>query len=167
MLLLFEKRNRPLASRLSLLAVGHDRKGSNPMKHIRLFACMTTSVAVFSLLPDHSLGQPPSGYSAAVSPALDVVLGEDGLLSGQIVDAEGHAKADAVLTLCQQDREVACTTTDHVGRFEVTGLVPGAYQIQSPGIQSQIRAWSAPIAPPTASRHALPHGRFHGKSAIS
>jgi len=81
----------------------------------------------------------------------DVELDSQGVLSGIVVDAEGHPMASVPVSLRFQGREVARTVTDAAGNFRVAGLRGGVYEIMAGASRGVYRIWAPGTAPPTAN----------------
>lgn len=82
----------------------------------------------------------------------DVVLQENGVLLGRIVDAQGVAVAKAPVSLQTGGKEVKRVVTDEAGRFQAQGLKGGVYQVASTGHQGNYRLWAPQTAPPAAAK---------------
>ena len=106
------------------------------------------------ILPQVVLAEAPAAHWQAHK-TMDIVLFHGGLLLGQVVNPQGHPKADAVVFIRQRDREVTQVRTDDQGRFAVRGLSGGAYELVTADTSRQIRAWSKITPPPAASQVAL------------
>jgi len=100
------------------------------------------------------LGMLVSPVSAApVAPApRDVTLHEGGVLLGQVVDAQGASVAMSQVSLFAGGKEVARTQSDRTGKFSVSGLQGGVYQVASANHRGLYRLWSPKTAPPAAQR---------------
>ncbi len=80
----------------------------------------------------------------------DVVLGEGGVLVGQVVDSKGAAIPLALVSLRTGGKEIARLQSDQDGNFRVASLKGGVYQIVSVGNEGTYRLWSPRTAPPAA-----------------
>lgn len=103
---------------------------------------------------------PTAALSVEVAPpaatgSLDVALGQGGVFRGQVVDAQGAARAEAEVALMYQGRQVVRTVTDERGVFAAQGLRGGQYQLVTEGQVAPFRLWTAEAAPPTARPAAL------------
>jgi len=99
---------------------------------------------------------PPTAMAATpAAPANDVALRTGGLLVGQVVDAQGVAKAGTPVSIQFDGKEVVSTTTDANGVFAAKGLRGGQYQILTPQGGNVCRLWAADTAPPSAKPAAL------------
>jgi hypothetical protein len=81
----------------------------------------------------------------------DVALAEGGVLSGQVVDAQGAAIPQAPVALISEGREVIRLAAAEDGTFAVSGLQGGVYELATPGQHNVYRVWTAQTAPPAAS----------------
>lgn len=92
----------------------------------------------------------------AKSPIIpDVALQGGGVLQGQLLDKSGKAKADATVVVAQKGEAVVVAMTDKQGRFSVSGMQGGVYQIESEHAQGIYRLWAPKTAPPAAKSAVL------------
>ena len=89
------------------------------------------------------------------SAVIDVELRPGGVLRGVAVDENGHFQAGIAISARRSDAQITQVTTDKAGRFEISGLHGGVYQIVVDGSQRNCRVWQAGTAPPTARRDLL------------
>jgi|GEM_PF-635641 len=82
----------------------------------------------------------------------DVVLEGQGVLRGQIVNAQGLAVVNTPVSLQTGGKEVARVLTDKTGNFQAAGLKGGVYQVASNGHQGVYRLWAPRTAPPAATQ---------------
>jgi hypothetical protein len=94
----------------------------------------------------------PGGEAFTVT---DVALGSGGTLDGQVVDAQGKPLAGTEVAIRHLASEAARTVSDASGRFRVTGLRGGAYEIVAGPRSTVCRLWAAQTAPPSARPAAL------------
>lgn len=92
---------------------------------------------------------------AKTGTAVDVALGQGGILRGQVVDAQGIHQAQTEVTLQNDKGDVARATTDKDGFFHVQGLRPGLYVVTTKSSQGLLRAWTPEAAPPAAIQNVL------------
>lgn len=121
------------------------------------FGRLTGVIACFSMLVPWTavVAAPPENsrrvVEATAAPSIDdVSLGQDGRLSGQLVSATHKAKAQTPVVIIRRGRVVARTQTDAQGRFAVTGLSGGLYEIEAPDARRAVRLWAPGTAPPAA-----------------
>jgi hypothetical protein len=81
----------------------------------------------------------------------DIALDDQGMLAGQVVDAQGAPVPNAPVSLKTGGQEVALVMSDDQGQFQVQGLQGGVYQITSAGHQGVYRLWTSQAAPPAAT----------------
>jgi len=110
------------------------------------------SAAILSCLG--MLVSPVAAAPAAVAPR-DVALHQGGVLLGQVVDAQGASLANTSVSLVSGGKVVARTQSDPTGKFTVSGLKGGVYQVASANHQGTYRLWSPQTAPPAAGRGIL------------
>ncbi|HYO26348.1 MAG TPA: carboxypeptidase-like regulatory domain-containing protein [Lacipirellulaceae bacterium] len=89
----------------------------------------------------------PTGHAAAVN---DVALATGGVLTGQVVDAQGAPVAQAPVALLAEGRELIRVASAADGTFAISGLRGGIYEVAAAGQQNVYRAWTADTAPPAA-----------------
>lgn len=101
-----------------------------------------------------TLGQSPTGEPKRLRfeapTCVDVVLGPGGVLRGQVQSATAAPRGAVELVLVQVDREMARTTTDEQGHFQLDGVRGGAYSVASAGSCVEVRLWAEGTAPPAA-----------------
>ncbi|MGQ9505107.1 MAG: carboxypeptidase-like regulatory domain-containing protein [Thermogutta sp.] len=86
----------------------------------------------------------------------DISLGEKGILSGKVVDAQGNPVSQAEIAVYQANATVAKVISGEHGDFCVTGLRPGVYQlIVLPNQGVTVRVWEKRAAPPAARSQLL------------
>lgn len=98
---------------------------------------------------------------------LDVILHEDGLLQGQVVDVAEKPLAGTPVSLRFQGREVAAVVTDESGGFRFRGVQGGVHQIVAGNYRQICRTWDPNAAPPSARarlRIVLGDGPIRGQS---
>ncbi|NOY29874.1 MAG: hypothetical protein GXP28_06750 [Planctomycetes bacterium] len=112
-------------------------------KNLKMSAAMLSCLGMFVA--------PVAAAPPAAAPR-DVALHQGGVLLGQVVDAHGASLAKTPVSLVSGGKEVARTQTDHTGKFTVSGLKGGVYQVASANHQGTYRLWSPQTAPPAAGR---------------
>ena len=80
---------------------------------------------------------------------VDVALGANGTLSGQLLDRQGRQLPIAQI-LVSNGHETWSTYTNDQGHFRLEGLVGSTYQVQAAGKTQIVRAWAEGTAPPHA-----------------
>jgi len=80
----------------------------------------------------------------------DVVLSQDGVLHGRVINAQRSAVPGVPVTVRAQYRAVAIATTAPDGSFSVPGMKGGVYEIAAANGSGVYRVWSADAAPPVA-----------------
>lgn len=86
---------------------------------------------------------------------LDVSLGENGELTGFVLDGQGKAVVRSRILVRLGKKTVAETSTDAAGQFRVEGLRGGVYQIVHADGISVFRVWKNGTAPRNAKAVAL------------
>ncbi len=82
-------------------------------------------------------------------------MGEQGTLSGQLLDAGGVGVAHSTVTVRSVDREVGRTATGEDGKFAVRGLSGSVYTVTAGDTTGVYRLWTASTSPPSANRSIL------------
>ena len=93
--------------------------------------------------------------SARSSIVGDVALTGEGVLHGQVIDAQGQPMEETSVTLFDQNQRSWTAETDQSGRFAFAGLRGGVYQLVSAGGRASYRVWAPGTSPPTARQAAL------------
>ena len=119
----------------------------------KLLSCLTaTGVIVqaqFVLAEQVTKPVPPQ---RTVQIPQDIILGEGGLLTGQLLNDQGVVMPLSPVSLQANGKEIARLTTDKNGQFRVADLRGGVYQVTSKGHQGVYRFWAPKTAPPAAQR---------------
>ena len=111
---------------------------------------------VSMLLPHPGLATEPVAENVKPSLSIvDVTLAEDGSLSGQVMDLQGVPVASTTVAVVRQGEVVATVQTDSQGRYSVSGLNTGLYQVVTEQGITVCRVWTAKAAPPSAQAEAL------------
>jgi hypothetical protein len=100
-------------------------------------------------------GPLPVSAAPAVAPISDVALSDGGVLRGQVVNPQGAPLAYQALAVRQRERTIATARTDQDGRFSISGLPGGVYQIVTADSSGIYRLWAPRTAPPAAQPAAL------------
>lgn len=87
--------------------------------------------------------------------ALDIALGEQGSLTGEVRDAQGQLAVNTDVVLWQGNQMLQRTRTNKRGQFRFANLRGGLYRIATPDITLECRAWTAKHAPPSARESLL------------
>jgi hypothetical protein len=121
-----------------------------------LIARLTCLQAYAGTAPD-ARPEPPVKIEAkdVASVVNDLILGPRGVVTGQVVERSGKARAKVRVVLLRDQREIAATYTDADGHFEFAGVSPGTVQIVSGRGTGIFRVWTAVQAPPSALPRAL------------
>jgi hypothetical protein len=85
----------------------------------------------------------------------DLQLDALGTLRGQVLTPEGAPLVDAKVALSQVQQPVAETATDKDGRFQLSGLRGGTYELRTGSTSTWVRLWKYDAAPPAAKTDAL------------
>lgn len=120
------------------------------------FGKVAAAIACFGMVaPPAAFAVEPAGHVQPSFGGVDVALRSGGVLVGQVVDQQGTAQANKVVSVQYANQEVVRTTTDANGVFAARGLRGGQYQILTDDGISVCRLWAAETAPPSARPAAL------------
>ena len=92
---------------------------------------------------------------ATVPAAIDVALAKEGTVSGQVFGTDKKGVPNTPVSIRQGKEEIAQTTTDKDGRFEVKNLKGGVYLVTSSSGYGLFRFWAPKSAPPAAHEQVL------------
>jgi len=85
----------------------------------------------------------------------DVALDAHGVMHGVVVDPQGVPLSGVDVSLWQANRELVQTKTNTAGRFGISGLRNGAYQVAAGRYVRAFRVWPSRTAPPSAKQMAV------------
>lgn len=85
---------------------------------------------------------------AAKPKVFDVELQKDGVLLGQVVDAQGAPQVKMPVSLVQGDKTLAATATNRGGFFAVRRVPAGTYRLAAGKTQGVYRLWAKGTSPP-------------------
>ena len=95
---------------------------------------------------------PSKSVMVKTSGTPDVALYDGGAVAGKIVDGQGHAVADAQLSVLHKGHIVARTFTGRDGSWSIRGLRGGLHQVVTNRGHMAVRLWAGDSAPPSARR---------------
>ena len=116
-------------------------------------ACLTWLIPVHALAAETNVSRPTA--TANRTTVRDIALGSNGRMSGQLLDAQGHARANQVVVMHRPGAEARQTQTDQNGRFQFIGLTGGTYQVATVDSAAVCRCWAERTAPPAARQEVL------------
>jgi hypothetical protein len=119
---------------------------------VRSAAWVAAAVLVFQ--PQLLLAEPMSIATDQPMRVVDVALGHNGVLYGQLLDRQGRQLPITAIQLTNGHNEWV-TYTDAEGNFRVEGLVGSTYQVHAAGQTEIVRMWAEGTAPPKASEGLL------------
>ncbi len=126
------------------------------MKTVRFLRGAFLSFATAGMiLPTSIFAAEPAPAPAPMPAVVDIALSDGGTLQGQLVDLQGSNVSGVPVTIKNQNRDVATTTTTADGRFAVKGMRGGVYQVAAGQGHGIYRFWSAGTAPPAAQNGAI------------
>ena len=97
----------------------------------------------------------PTAKSTKKATTVDIALSKNGTLDGAVVASDGTPLDGTLVSLRSGETVIATTTTDDEGRYSLTGVTGGVYQLSAGANQAAVRAWAADTAPPTALQNAI------------
>lgn len=136
------------------------------MKVRNVLPSTLAALACFGTLTPHACLQAadvtsrPGQHKSVKSPQTsrkisDIELDQQGRLLGVLVDENGKPEALKKVEIRQGKRTLAVTRTDRDGRFQVSRLRGGVYQIASGDQSAVVRVWSNGTAPPKSKSAVL------------
>lgn len=96
-----------------------------------------------------------AGEARVPTAAVDVALGPQGTLQGQLVNPQGKALGGSAVRVHRVGGDAVVAKTDAHGRFQVRGLRAGQYILTANDKTMTLRAWQAQVAPPAALKGLL------------
>lgn len=124
------------------------------MKKATLFGKLAAGLACIGMIvPSAQIfaaGPQPTVRTAQHTAVVDVALAADGSLQGQFLDHQGQPIDGAVITVRQDGRDIATTTTDANGVYSVANLRGGVYEVAAGNSRQMFRVWSTNAAPPAS-----------------
>ena len=120
-------------------------------RHLRGSARYAAWMAVAALViqPQLLLAEPLPRVGELPIRVVDVALGANGTLRGQLLDRQGR-QLPVLQIFVTNGHQTWNTYTDEQGHFQVEGLVGSTYQVQAAGQIQIVRAWAEGTAPPQA-----------------
>ena len=118
-------------------------------------------IGSMALLPAQqvlAVGPGTPDRAPAAPPVRDVALNAGGVLRGQVVDKQGQPCTGvpvAVSKVGAANEKPVASQTDGQGRFQLTGLSAGVYQVATAEGGTLCRLWAPNAAPPSAVPAAL------------
>lgn len=123
------------------------------MKAMRLVQRTALALAVVGCcIPQCALAATPAPRPVQV---IDIQMHEGNVLLGQVVSVDNAPIVNQDVALLSGTKQLAVAKTDPSGYFAFSGLVNGAYQLQTKDGQLACRAWTKQTAPPSAEQGAL------------
>lgn len=102
------------------------------------------------------LGMLVGQAAQAASPIIrDVALQPGGVLNGQVLNEQATAQANSKVAVVHKGKPVTVAETDKDGRFVLTGLQPGVYELHLAAGGGAYRVWAPRTAPPAAEQSVL------------
>jgi hypothetical protein len=118
------------------------------MKLVQSLKTFTVMLACVGLLAGQTV--------QAASPVIrDVALQPGGILNGQVLNEQAVAQGQAKVAVVHKGKPLTVTETDNAGRFVLTGLEPGVYELHLAEGGGAYRVWAPRTAPPAAEQSVL------------
>lgn len=92
---------------------------------------------------------------AAEAKVIELQLGSQGLISGQVVNRQGVAVANAEVLVANKQGKIGTVKTDQRGMFAAKGLKSGQVVMTVANQTYPVRLWSTAAAPPKSVRQAM------------
>jgi hypothetical protein len=107
------------------------------------------AVVALVIQPQLLLAQPLPGAAEPAIRVVDVALGANGSMRGQLLDRQGQQLPVSQIQITN-GHQTWNTYTSEEGYFRLEGLVGSTYQLQVAGQVHIVRAWAEGTAPPHA-----------------
>jgi hypothetical protein len=85
----------------------------------------------------------------------DVALQPGGILKGQVLNEQAVAQGQTKIAIAHMGKPFTVTQTDKDGRFVLTDLKPGVYELHLAQGGGAYRVWAPRTAPPAAEEGVL------------
>jgi len=85
----------------------------------------------------------------------DVALTSAGQLHGQVLNAQGVPQSQVRVAVGRMNEQPMFVTTNAEGKFIVSGISAGVYQVQTSAAANVYRVWAPRTAPPSAQAGVL------------
>lgn len=122
---------------------------------------ITASLAAL-VLPDFSMGQEsrnPRVKKQEKPTIVDLFLGREGTLEGQLKKQGDAEDGDALISIWQGQKLIWKGTADQAGKFQLKNITTGLYRVVCGDETLLFRAWSGDTAPPKSSGSLIIHQR--------
>ena len=132
---------------------------------LRQFFCgMLVALASLGMVLPQSAFAASTQLSRPASTAVrDVALHDGGSLTGQVLDVSGTPVSGTAVAVIGQGGPVASTQTSADGRFAISGVKAGVYEVATTNGVTVCRLWAPRTAPPAAQSDALV---VHGDTVV-
>jgi hypothetical protein len=97
----------------------------------------------------------PAVRIAATGEVMHISTAKTGAFGGRVVDHNGTPIKDAQVIIRRDSKEVARTTTNDRGVFQVKHVEDGRYEVVSGNTVANYQVWNGSTAPVTSSEAAL------------
>lgn len=123
----------------------------NYMRNAVVTAAVIGMLLPVTVLSADELPQPTAGKSVnKKNPVIDVALGANNVLRGNLVDTAGKPAANVNVFIAQDGRVLAAGRSNERGAFAVANLAGGNYQVSAGDRAIDVRCWVGNAAPPNA-----------------
>ncbi len=122
-------------------------------KSIRLMSWVFATVVLVAGSATAQRPAPQTGQQGIK--VIDIVLSQQGMLVGQVVDHQGKPGAGRVVAVAVGNKVIATAKTDAQGRFAVSGLRGGTYAVLAGDVMRVVRVWTPGTAPPATNAGLL------------
>ncbi len=132
---------------------------------LRKFFCgMLVALASLGMvLPQNAFAASTQLSRPASTAVRDVALHDGGSLTGQVLDVSGTPVSGTAVAVIGQSGPVASTQTNADGRFAISGVKAGVYEVATTNGVTVCRLWAPRTAPPAAQSDALV---VHGNTVV-
>ncbi len=125
----------------------------NVSRNARILAVLLATLNwIFPVSQAQALNPPTDGHATTEQrPGVhinDIALGAGGQLSGMVLSRHGKPTDAFPVTVTQKGRAVGTLSPDKSGRFQISGIHGGLFQVSAGRNAYMCRGWVAGTAPP-------------------
>jgi hypothetical protein len=116
---------------------------------LSIAACTLVVVLCNSSFQNVVLGAGPA-VATSSSAIADLTLQRGGVLNGRVISVDGKALENVEVAVFREGQHVGSGQTSGGGKFQLSGLRPGVYEVGTADGRERYRAWALGTAPPRA-----------------
>lgn len=127
----------------------------NYMQNAVVAAAVIGMLLPTAVLSADELPQPTTDESSGNTTVVDVTLGPNNVLRGNLVDTAGQPAVGVNVFIARGGRVLAAGRSNDQGAFAVANLAGGKYQVAAGDRTIDVRCWTGKAAPPNAVASTL------------